>query len=109
MDEEATRLYLQYKLQDTFQGVGVYFRPPGDERLSRPCIIYEPKNVNAAYANNTPYVLGTEFQVTFLSDIPGDARKWDMFGLSGVTIRSNNTYVANDVVHDVFIVTVNSI
>ena len=109
MDEEVTRLYLQTKLEEAFSGVGVYFRPPGDERLSRPCIIYEPKNANPSYANNTPYVIGTEFQVILLSDIPGDARKWDMFDLSGVIIRSNNTYVSNDVVHDVFTITVNSI
>lgn len=110
MDDESIRLYLHNQLLSVFPDLVVYYRPAGNIILERPCIIYEPKATEPAFANNTTYVAGTRFQITILSELPlGYSNKRKAFDMVGVTITSNNTYVANDVVHDVFVVSVNTI
>lgn len=111
MDDDAIRLYLHALLEAAYPDLGLYYRPPGDLVLDRPCIIYEPKASEPSYSNNNPYVVGTRYQVTILSDIPGYGTR-NMFGLvsqSGVVINGNTSYVSSDIVHDVFTLSVNSI
>lgn len=111
MDKEEVRLYLQQVLEAEFPELPVIFRPSGNLRLTYPCIIYEPKAEEPAYANNSTYAVGTRFQVTFLSYLPGYGSTRLMFslGLFGVVVSSNNSFVSDDVVHDVFIVNVHTI
>jgi len=109
MGENENRLYLHYSLVDAFPGVSIYYRPPGNLLIQRPCVIYEPKTFEPSYANSQPYVVGTLFQVTLLSDLPGFGDKSSIFSIPGVVVRNNNTYVMNDIVHDVFELSVNSI
>ena len=110
MDDEAIRLYLHNQLGSVFPDLVAYYRPAGNILLERPCIIYEPKATEPAFANNTVYAAGTRFQITILSDLPlGYSNKLNAFEMVGVTVTSNNTYVADDIVHDVFVVSVNTI
>ncbi|RLC97494.1 MAG: hypothetical protein DRI46_12935 [Chloroflexi bacterium] len=109
MDDEEIRQYLQDLLETTFTGLGVYYRPPGDLILTRPCIIYEAKSSELSFANNLPYVVGIAFQATILSDLPGYADKKRIFSMSGVVVNNNRSYVSNDIVHDVFTLSVNTI
>lgn len=109
MDDEAVRLFLHNQLKTTFPDLVHYYRPPGNIILERPCIIYEPKATEPSYASNKLYTNGIRFQITILSNIPGYSDKTKVFDIEGVTVTSNNSYVANDVVHDVFIVSVNTI
>lgn len=108
-NEEGLRLYLQTLLEENFPGLGVYYRPPGNIILQRPCIIYESQQAEPTYANNLPYVIGTRFQVTVLSDLPGYSSGWTMFRIPGIVVVSNQSYVNKDVVHDVYTVSVNTI
>lgn len=109
MDDDARRLYLQTQLESTFPDLTVYYRPPGNIILERPCIVYEPRAYDPSYANNTPFVIGTRFQVMFLSDLPGYSNKENILSMPEVTVYGNNTYVSEDIVHDVFTVLVNTI
>lgn len=109
MDESQIRLTLQTKLEETFPGVPVYYQPPGNKVLSRPCIVYEPKSTQPSHANNTAFTIGIRYQVTILSNVPGFFDKTKMHEISGITIISTNFYTVEDIVHDVFIVTVNAI
>ena len=109
MDDEEVRLYLQTLLETTFTDVGIYYRPPGDLILDRPCIIYEAKSSEPSFANNTPYVIGIVFQATLLSELPGYADKRLIFAIPGVIVNNNRSYVSEDVVHDVFTLSVNTI
>lgn len=110
MDDDAIRLYLHNQIVSTFPDLVAYYRPPGNVILDRPCIIYEPKATEPSFANNTVFVAGTRFQITILSDLPlGYSDKRKVFEMVGITVISNNTYVAGDVIHDVFIVSVNTI
>lgn len=109
MDDEEVRLYLQAVLEATFIGVGIYYRPPGDLILTRPCIVYEDKSSELSFANNLPYVVGTAFQTTFLSDLPGYPNKKLIFSMPGIIVNNNRSHVTNDIVHDVFTLSVNTI
>ena len=112
MDKEEVRLYLHTLLETAFPGLDLYYRPPGNLKLTRPCIVYEPKAEEPSYSNNDAYVVGTRFQVTVLSDLPGYGNTRNIFGLpnaGGVVISGNQTYVSSNIVHDVFTVSVNSI
>lgn len=110
MDEEQTRLYLHSLLEAAFPDMDeVYFRPPGDMRLKRPCVVYAPLRVHPSFANSFAYVLGTRFQVTFLSDLPGLIMSRRMYSVQGITVVTNNSFVANDIVNDVYTITVNAL
>lgn len=111
MDEEARRLFLHNLLETIFPDLLVYFRPPGNMHLNRPCIRYEPKAAEPSWSNNSAFVIGGRYQISILSDLPGYSNADLMFDLanSGVVITSNNTYTSDDVVHQVFIVSVNTI
>jgi len=111
MDDNDIRLYLHSLLETHFPSLDLYYRPPGNLKLNRPCIVYEPKAVEPSYSNNESYVVGTRFQLTVLSDLPGYDNTKNIFGLSnhGCVISSNQSYVSSDIVHDIFTVSVNSI
>jgi hypothetical protein len=109
MDDEQIRLYLQDQLETAFPELTVYYRPPGNLLLDRPCVIYEPKALEPSYSGNVTYVVGTRFQITILSDLPGYADKRKVLNLPNVTVFGNSSYVTSDIVHDIFTVLVNTI
>ncbi len=111
MDDETNRLNLQTLLENNFPSWNIYYQPSGNMRLTRPCIVYEPKAFEPAYANNSAFTVGRRYQLSFLSDLPGNTESSAIFDLhgSGLMITSNRSYVNEDIVHDVFIISVNSI
>jgi hypothetical protein len=109
MDDNTIRLNLHTLLEAAFPDLVAYYRPPGNIKLARPCIVYEPKANEPSFSNNSPYVVGTRFQITFLSDLPGYPNKRDIFDISGIVVTGNRSYVSSDIVHDVFTISVNSI
>jgi hypothetical protein len=112
MDDEETRLLLHSLLETTFPGLDLYYRPPGNLKLNRPCVVYEPKAIEPSFSNNSTYVVGIRFQITVLSNLPGYTNIRNIFALSntaGIVISGNRSYVSSNIVHDIFIVSVNSI
>jgi hypothetical protein len=109
MAENDVRLYLHAQLETAFPNLELYFRPPGNMFLSRPCIIYEPKEFEPSFANSGAYIVGTKFQLTLLSDLPGYTSVQSVYDMPGVVVQSTRSYVTDDIVHDVAIVSVNSI
>lgn len=109
MDEEQIRLHLHSQLETTFPDVGLYYRPPGNLFMERPCIIYEPKEFEPSFANSKAYVIGIRFQITLLSDLPGYAGTRKIFGMLGVVVTSSRMFVNDNVVNDVYTVSVNTI
>lgn len=106
MDEEELRLYLQTQLETL--GWGVFYRPPGNVFLQRPCIIYEPLKAQVSHANNTPYVVGSQFKVTALSDLPGVSSR-AIFSLQGIVVEDHRAFTYQDVVNDVYTISVNAV
>jgi hypothetical protein len=108
MDKEEVRLVLQTGLETTFPDLTVIFRPSGNHKLTYPCVTYEPKTEEVSFAGNRPYTIGTQFQVMFISPVPGYAATRSIYSLQGVVVVSNNSFTTNDLVHDVFIVSVHT-
>lgn len=110
MDDGDNRLFLHSLLQDTFPGVSIYYRPPGNILLNYPCIVYERRGFEPSFSNTSAYVVGNRYQVMFISRLPGYSNVKKMFDLQGqVIIGSNDSYESDDLVHDVFTISVNSI
>lgn len=111
MADSPERLYLQTALEESFPGLTVYFRPSKNIILKKPCIVYTTLGYEPKYANNDQYAIGTRFQITFLSDLPGFSKEdlRSIFSIKNVSTASNSSYVQNDVAHDVFTVTINKI
>lgn len=108
MDDNPSRLALQTKLETAFPGMNIYFRPSGNLELEFPCVVYEPKAEEPAFASNLVYILGMRFQVSLLSELPG-LDPAPMRSITGVVINGHQSYVSSDIVHDVYIVSINSI
>lgn len=110
MDKEEVRLVLQTGLETLFPDLPVIFRPSGNHKFTYPCVTYEPKTEEASFANNRPYTIGTQFQVMFISKGAGYANTRLIYDLmsQGVIVGSNNSFTTNDLVHDVFIVSVHT-
>lgn len=109
MTDDEIRLLLHNRLLNAFPGLKIYYQPPGNHILERPCIVYKPQATEPSYANNSVYSAGTRFQVTILSDRPGYSDKRNMFTIIGVNIVNNTSYMVENIVHDVFTISVNSI
>lgn len=111
MDKEEVRLVLQNALETTFPELPVIFRPSGNFEYQYPCIVYEPKKEQPAFANNKPYVIGTQFEVMFLSYRPGFNSTRLMYDLGelGINVVNHNSYATTDVVHEVFTVKVHTL
>lgn len=45
----------------------VYYRPPS-KGMEYPCILFRRAGRNAEYANNTKYIKGEEFTITFITN-----------------------------------------
>lgn len=111
MDSEQKRLVLHTLLANNFPDVTIYYRPPGNILLTYPCIVYERKEFEPSFANTAAYVVGARYQVMFVSELPGYSTVELMFTLNGqgLVITSNDSYENDDLVHDVFTVSVNTI
>lgn len=109
MDKEEVRLVLQTALEVAFPDLSVIFRPSGNYKLTYPCVTYEPKTEEPSFANNQPYTIGTQFQVMFISPVPGYTGTRLIYSLMPqVVVVRNNSFTTNDLVHDVFIVSVHT-
>lgn len=110
MDDDGIRQYLHSLLLSTFPDLAkIYYMPSGNIMLEYPCIVYEAKATEPAYAGNAVYSAGTRFQVSILSNLPGYSNKRKMFDLPRVVVTRNTTFIQSDIVHDVFTVSVNTI
>ena len=109
MDDDTTRLNLHSQLVAAFPDLSIYYRPSGNLKLTRLCIVYEPKADEPSFANNKAYTIGARFQITILSDLPGYSNKRAIFDIDWSAISGNRSYVSSDIVHDVFTISVNSI
>ena len=96
----GNRLELQTLLENTLGSRNVYFQPPESIKLKYPCIIYTRNAGTTRYADDLPYVIRTQYQITVLdynpdSEIPGKVAKLQL-------CRFNRAYTANNLNHDVF-------
>lgn len=78
----------------------VYFQPPRNQQMEYPAIVYERARADSVFANNTPYRLTKQYQVTMISLDP-DQSAWN--AIAALPMCSHERfYVADNLNHDVF-------
>jgi hypothetical protein len=99
MDEE--RLILQAKLEEVFPECGIFYNPPSNLLLEKPCIVYTLNKLDSTTANNLTYQTGALFQVTVLSNTPGllDVDRMLKELPMSTHIR---TFISEGIVNDIF-------
>jgi hypothetical protein len=78
----------------------VYFQPPDDVGMVYPAIVYERARANTAHANNRPYIVTKQYQLTLITEDPDDVAFDKIAALSSCVHERN--FPANGLNHDVF-------
>src|ERR1043165_79901 len=94
----APRAQLQSLLEVSCDNV--YFQPPPDVQMNYPAIVYERRRAESYYANNQPYCVVKQYQVTIISRSPDDVLYDAVANLPMST--HERFYVADNLNHDVF-------
>lgn len=78
----------------------VYFQPPSSVQMQYPAIVYERNPAKTDAANNKPYRISKQYQVTLIAKDP-DEVLWA--ALANLPMCSHERfYVADNLNHDVF-------
>ena len=71
------RLDLHHALKDAFrEATGldpegrVFFQPPASQKLHYPCILYKLDQIPAEHANNLPYKIDHQYELTVIDPDP---------------------------------------
>ena len=90
------------ELQEILKGIvpKVYFQPPGNTKMTYPCIVYARDTIDVQYADNSPYRHAKRYSVTVIDRNPDS----DLVEkVSQLPLTAHNRYfAADDLNHDVF-------
>lgn len=75
----------------------VYFQPPTGTRINYPCIIYKLSAINVHNADNNPYILHDEYEMTYITRDPDDMRIHDLALLP--LCKLTRAYTADNLYH----------
>jgi len=64
------RLQLHEVFADILETDNVYFQPPNNLKMQYPCIVYNLDDIDAEFADNTPYALTKRYSVTIIDRNP---------------------------------------
>lgn len=90
------------QLQLILEGIvpNVYFQPPDDPQMDYPAIVYERARANTVFADNRPYTVTKQYQLTLITENPDDPAFDAIAALSSCVHERN--FPANGLNHDVF-------
>lgn len=101
------RLYFHSLLETFFPSLNLYYRPPSKLLIKYPCIVYQDFDYRAIYSDNKPYVVGTTYRATIMSELPGFTESRKMLEIKNS--KFIKSFTSNDIVHDVFEISIKSI
>lgn len=78
----------------------VYFQPPSNVQMTYPAIRYKVSRIDANHADNIPYLLGTQYEVTVIDKDPDSVIAEEIARLPSCS--SNRFYTAENLNHWVF-------
>lgn len=78
----------------------VYFQPPPNVQMQYPAIVYERQRARTDYADNEPYSVVKQYQLTIISRSPDEPLFDNIAALP--LCRHERFYVADNLNHDVF-------
>ena len=95
----ASRLELHSKLVELFGSKNVYYQPPESIKMEYPAIKYSKSNIRNAYANNTPYIQSTSYQIIVIDSKPDNPVITKLLRLPMCSYDRN--YISDNLNHDV--------
>jgi hypothetical protein len=78
----------------------VYFQPPTDAQMVYPAIVYERNPAQTNHADNKPFRISKQYQVTLVARDPDEALWQKLAELP--TCSHERFFVADNLNHDVF-------
>lgn len=78
----------------------VYFQPPNGLKMKFPCIAYERDDEETSFADNTPYLRTTRYQVTVIDDDPDGVLR-EMIATLPLS-QFERAFQSDDLNHDVY-------
>jgi hypothetical protein len=96
----APREQLQSKLETIMGNTNVYFQPPENVQMAYPAIVYERDRAYAEHADNIPWCITKQYQLTYISRTPDDPAFDALAALPMCT--HERFFAADDLNHDVF-------
>ena len=105
---ESRRISLQEELEDLLRdklailddgSPAIYFQPPENVKLKYPCLIYSRDTDYFRHANDTPYFIKPQYEVTIISRDP-DNNIADIVVEHFKYCRHNRRFMADNLIHD---------
>ena len=94
------RLALHQILKSLLGSDYVYFQPPSTVKMNYPCIVYRRSDIDTEFANNDPYNIHKQYQVTVIDPNP-DSLIPDKVGKLPKCLFDRH-YTADNLNHDVY-------
>ena len=101
------RLDLHHCLRDLYEKVTgqssdkkVYYQPPASVKLTYPCILYKLSEMPPTFANNLPYQIEHEYELTVIDTDPNSKLREAIAGLKHC--RLSRVYESDNLHHYVF-------
>jgi len=101
------RLDLHHKLKEVFEEATmqdsdkrVWFQPPATVRLTYPCIVYKLNDMPPTFANNNPYQIEHEYELTVIDQDPNSVLRERVAQLS--KCRLSRIFESDNLHHYVF-------
>ena len=87
------------KLSEILHGYcpNVYFQPPTGTLLKYPCIIYSLSKIESIHADNNPYVLGSKYDLTYITRDPDDETRYALAKLQ--TCKFDRAFTSDNLHH----------
>lgn len=96
----GTRLELQTLLETLLGSRNVYFQPPSTVQMSYPCIVYQRVNIDIIHADNGPYRIEKQYQITVIDKNPDSLIPDKLVSLQKCVFDRH--FVSDNLNHDVF-------
>lgn len=100
-EEKTRREELQDLLEETLGTESVYFQPPPSFQMTYPCIVYQLNDMTTKFANDVPYLVDKQYQVTSIDRDP-DSETPDKLALLPKCIFDRH-FVSDGLNHNVFV------
>lgn len=96
----ASRLDLQYLLEDLFGSTNVYYQPSTNTRMQYPAIRYARENIDEQYADNRTYIMSNLYQIVVIDPHPDNPVIEKLEELEYCSFQRH--YIADNLHHYVF-------
>lgn len=95
----ASRVDLQYKLEELLGSRQVYYQPPETVKMEYPAIVYSKNRIDSTFANDASYLTAKQYEIIVISKSPDNAVIDKILRLPMCTY--NRHYKSNNLNHDV--------